>query len=160
MVCIVIHGSVSGRMARSISNQAAVAKQLLEAAQFLTFTPSAAARVTAAVPGQVRNLKRLGVRGNLLFLEVPPTLIALPGLIVLRVCEVNQLACDIAGAVGEGLAVGTQALIDAVAATGGAFGSVVKGLFGGCGKSSAASGGTAGSPTAVILASADPRRWR
>ena len=97
IVCIVTHGSVSGRMALSISNQAAVAIQPLQAAQFLTFTPSAAARATAALPGQVRNLKRLGVRGNLVFRGVPPALIALPGLIVLSVCEANQLACDIAG---------------------------------------------------------------
>ena len=91
-------------------------------------------QLSGEIPSELGNLKKLkllGMHGNLLSGEVPPALAAIPNLIAISLCEGNQLTCDIAGAVGEGLGESTQALFDAVATTGGAVGSVIKGLFGG-----------------------------
>ena len=80
---------------------------------------------------QLRKMKLLGMHDNRLTGEVPPALLAIPSLIAVSVCEATQVNCDIADAVGEGLEEGTKALFDAVATTGGAVGSIFKGLLGG-----------------------------
>lgn len=76
---------------------------------------------------------------------IPDTLTALINLIAITVCEANQLSCDIAGVVAEGVAVGVEAVFGVggvvgnaagvvggvLGDVGGVLGDVVGGLFGG-----------------------------
>ena len=105
-------------------------------------------QLSGAIPpelGHLTNLKVLALHDNQLSGELPDTLIGLINLIAITVCEANQLSCDIAGVVAEGVAVGVEAVFGVggvvgntagvvggvVGDVGGVLGDVVGGLFGG-----------------------------
>ena len=105
-------------------------------------------QLSGAMPpelGNLTNLKVLALHDNQLSGELPDTLIGLINLIAITVCEANQLSCDIAGVVAEGVAVGVEAVFGVggvvgntagvvggvVGDVGGVLGDVVGGLFGG-----------------------------
>ena len=105
-------------------------------------------QLSGAIPpelGHLTNLEVLALHGNQLSGAIQDTLAALTHLVAVTVCEGNQLSCDIAGVVGEGVAVGVEAVFGVGGAVGntagvvggvmgdvgGVLGDVAGGIFGG-----------------------------
>ena len=105
-------------------------------------------RLSGTIPpelGHLNNLEVLALHANLLHGEISQALATLTNLIAITVCEANQLSCDIASVVGEGVAVGVEAVFGVggvvgntagvvggvVGDVGGVLGDVVDGIFGG-----------------------------